>query len=412
MSLGAAAALDAGRGDQSAADVVAQAIRANAQGDVHPRAQPPSIGNEARTVPSWVATMQAWQPDASKLEAERIEVAHAVHGLIRAGKVGALVAAGGTGKTTLLLILAVCHATGRPFLGQEVKGGTFVILSNDDPLEDLEGALIEVVRAMQLSGEELALVSARVRLHSLQGAPGIKTFTASAAGTVFATGLEELLMQAVSGITDLVGIALDTLRQFSGGSSNDEQVIKLTVAGATDFALRTEAYVILPHHTGKQNYRDGIADMYCGSGSAAIADNCRFVLLLQTANWEDIESKVRRTGQERGDPLVLISTRGSLLMRPMEPIFLHRDGFYVGRVAGASLSRAQQEDKKDRDVLEAVRAGADSKNQIVLRVGGKRTAILARVDDLQSRGHLRSGSQSGSSKYVVSASGAVFLESR
>lgn len=112
----------------------------------------------------------------------------------------------------------------------------------------------------------------------------------------FSGATSHLILQAVAGISDLVGIALDTLRQFSGGSSNDEQVIKLTIAGATEVALRTGAYVVLPHHTGKQNYRDGVADMYCGSGSAAIADNCRFVLLLQTTTWGDIESKVRRVG--------------------------------------------------------------------------------------------------------------------
>jgi len=383
--------------------------RSSSQGD--PRHDKPPEGFDDRPAPGWVTAMQSWQPSLDRLGWRRVDVKHAVQGLIRAGKVGALVAAGGTGKTTLLLILAVCHATGRPFLGQEVIVGTFVILSNDDPLEDLEGALTEVVRAMKLSSEELAQVAARVRLHSVQGEPGTKTFTATVAGTVMSTGLEELLLQAVSGITDLVGVALDTLRQFSGGSSNDEQVVKLTIAGATDFALKTGAYVVLPHHTGKQNFRDGVADMYCGSGSAAIADNCRFVLLLQTATWPDIESKVRRTGQERGEPLVLLSTRGSLLMKPHPPIFLHREGFTAERIAGASLTRDEQEDERDRAVLRAVRCGHQTKNAIAAVVKGNRKAVLDRIGDLVGRGHLHvGGSESGSGKLVVSASGSRLME--
>ena len=358
--------------------------------------------------PAWVRGMRAWQP-SSWPRPERTEVRHAVEGLIRAGKVGAIVAAGGTGKTTMLLVLGVCHATGRQFFGQEVMVGTFVLLSNDDPQEDLEAALDEVVRAMDLTGDELAAVSAKVRIHSLQGKEGTKAFTTPVDGAVMATGLEKLILDAVEGIADLVGIAIDTLRQFSGGNSNDEQVIKVTIASATEIALETGAYVLFPHHTGKQNYRDGVTDMYCGSGSAAIADNCRFVLLLQTTTWSDIEAKVRRTGRETGDPLVLLSTRGSLLMKPIDPIFLHRDGFFIGRVSGASLSRYQQEDKKDREVLRAVSTGAQSKNAIATVVVGKKTAILARVDDLESRGHLRNGSQSGSPKYVLTASGSTFM---
>lgn len=297
--------LDEARGARHPAAVVEAEIRRIALAAGDPRDEPPP--EDDLPTPPWVKAMQAWQP-TRRVGTRTVNVQYAVDGLVRVGKVGVLVAAGGTGKTTLLLILAICHATGRPFFGQNVLPGTFVLLSNDDPLEDLECALDLVVQALRLTEEELALVDQKVRLHSLQGAAGLKTFTTSNAGSVSATGLEELVLRAVRGIPDLVGIAIDTLRQFSGGSSNDEQVIKLTIAAATEIALGTGAYVILPHHTGKQNYRDGVADMYAGSGSAAIADNCRFVLLLQTATWSDIESKVQRTGRERGDPFVLIST--------------------------------------------------------------------------------------------------------
>ena len=51
---------------------------------------------------------------------------------IQAGKVGALVAAGGVGKTTLMLKLGICIALGRPFFGQGVKKGSFLLISNDD----------------------------------------------------------------------------------------------------------------------------------------------------------------------------------------------------------------------------------------------------------------------------------------
>jgi RecA-family ATPase len=358
---------------------------------------------------TWVEAVRNWQPPAD-LDALDVPVQFAVEGWIQAGKVGALVAAGSTGKTTLLLILGICIALGRDFFGCAVMRGTFVLLSPDDSQHDLNVALSRVCKALDLSAEEKSAVTHRVRVVSLQGLPGVKTFTAAAQGAVVDTGLAELILQAVAGIDDLVGIALDTLRQFSGGNSNDEQVIKLTITGATEVAQRTGAFVILPHHTGKQNYRDGVADMYAGSGSAAIADNCRFVLLLQTTTWADIEAKVRRTGQEQGAPLVLTSTRGSLLVRAPEPMFLHRDGYCIERVAGAVLTSDQQADDRDRAVLRAVRDGRQTKTEIAAVVRGRKADTLTRVDALISRGLLTIGNQSGTGKLLVTGRGAAFLD--
>lgn len=362
--------------------------------------------------PAWVARVRSWVPP-DDIGTTTPVVSYAVQGLIQCGKVGALVAAGGTGKTTLLLTLGVAHATGRKFLGLGVRQGAFVLLSMDDPQEDLDAALGAVIRSLKLMPAELEMVAKYLRVISLQGEPGLRTFSTRVGAATMPTGLEELLVEAVGDIPDLVGVALDTFRQFCGGNSNDEEVVKLTIAGATALAAQTGAYVVIPHHTGKQNFRDGVTDMYCGSGSAAIADNCRFVLLLQTAAWSDIESKIQRTGQERGDPLVLTSTRGSLLVRPPEPLYLHRDGFELGRIAGAVLTSSQRLDEKARAVLRAVRRGAQTKNAIAVAVGGNKAAVLALVDDLLHRGLLLNGSENGSEtrpKFIVSSAGARFLD--
>ena len=374
-----------------------------------PSAPPAQPAEPHSTLPQWIARVRTWCPP-DDLGAEPEPVAMAVAGLIQEAKVGALVAAGGVGKTTMLLTLGICHATARDFLGHKVRPGSFVLLSADDSQEDLEGALGRVVRAMKLTPDEIDAVREKVWVVSLQGEPGTRTFATYAAGAVQSTGMVEFVMQALADIGDLVGIAFDTLRQFAGGASTDEEIIKATIAGAGEIAQLTGAYVVFPHHTGKNNYRDGVTDMYVGSGSAAIADNCRFVLLLQTATWSEIESKVNRTGQERGDPLVLLSTRGSLLMKAPPPIYLHRDGYLLGRIAGAALSVDQIADEEDRAILAAVRAGAQSKNAIAAAVKRNRGKVLRQVDDLIFRGLLSSGSASGTGKLMVSGTGATFLD--
>ena len=95
-------------------------------------------------------------------------------------------------------------------------------------------------------------------------------------------------------------------------------------------------------------------------------------------------------------------------------MFLHRDGYLVGRIAGRSLSRDQQLDRRDREILAAVRTGAQSKNEIGATVTGRKTSVNDAVDDLVRRGLLAfdtsSGSRGGSQKLVLSTSGAKVLD--
>ena len=122
----------------------------------------------APAVPEWVSNLHSWTPPTDLMTREAT-IEWAITGLIQAGKVGALVAAGGTGKTTMLMILGICVSLGRPFLGCPVKMGSFLLLSADDPQCDLNVALTRVVRAMGLTPAEAQTVAAKLRLVSLQG---------------------------------------------------------------------------------------------------------------------------------------------------------------------------------------------------------------------------------------------------
>jgi hypothetical protein len=333
---------------------------------------------------NWSDTISKWTPPRD-LKSLEVAPKFAVEGLIQSGKVGALIAAGGTGKTTLIMTLAICIAVGRPFLGRKVKHGTFVIISNDDSQSDLDGAFARVIKSNRLSEKETNIALQKVRVISLQETGESVTFTSSKFGVVQTTVTANTLIRALSNIDDLVGISLDTLRQFSGGSSNDEQVIKLLVMEVTRLANRTGAFVILPHHTGKQNYREVVTDMYAGSGSAAIADNCRFILVLQSTNWNTIDKKIKRTGCENGDPLILTPTRESLLMKMCSPTYLFRDDYLIDQICGESQSKQQDFNSRDIKILEAVLNGSKSKNAVCTVVGGKKESVLLSISTLIDR---------------------------
>ena len=177
---------------------------------------------------SWVEAVRDYRPELD-IEARQHAVEWAVEDWIQRGKVGALVAGGGTGKTTILMMLGICIALGWPFFGQRVQRGSFLLLSADDDQHDLDAVLALLCRALKLSPEDFAIVAVKLRLVSIIGLAGTRTFTTTVRGDILATDLPEVMHTATEGMTDLVGVALDTLRQFCGGSSNEEQVIKLTL---------------------------------------------------------------------------------------------------------------------------------------------------------------------------------------
>ncbi|HSJ40700.1 MAG TPA: AAA family ATPase [Xanthobacteraceae bacterium] len=363
--------------------------------------------HEAMQARDWVDVLREWEPPAHDTAPRPVRFMW--DGLIARGLVGVLVAAGGTGKTVLLLSLFVCGALGRKFLGLDVARGSYVLLSNDDPQDDLDQALVRIENAMNLTDAERATVRRHVCAFSLQAWKGEKTFSMTVDGTPQPTELATLVVGALTRFDDLQCIAFDTLRQFSGAASTDERAMKIAIDGGRDIAARLGCAVVFAHHTGKANFRDNIVDQYCGTGSAVIADNSRFVLLLQATEWKEIEADVKRTGQEEGDALKLLSTRGSLLVRAGPPLYLYRDDFLVRPIAGALRTIEQVEDERDCKILRAVREGAANKSQVFAVVRGRKVATLERVEALIARGFLENGSRNGSRSLMLTSKGAKLL---
>ena len=372
----------------------------------------PTITAAVNSPHEWVRKLAAWTPPEQFASADT-PVTFEFEGVIAAGKVGALVAGGGTGKTILMLTMFVHGAIGRPFLGRHVRRGSYALMSSDDPQEDLEIALALVVAAMDLSASERREVLQRVRVHSLKAWGGEKTFATVQGGAVHPTDLDRSIIQALGSADDLRILALDTLRQFSGGTTNDEQVVKLSINGAEAVARELGCAVVIAHHTGKINYREVITDMYAGSGSAAIGDNCRFVLLLQNASWRDVDKNVARIGPATGTPLVLRPTRGSLLVKAAPPMWIRRDDYLIEEIKGATPSSATMFDTRDREILSAVRDGDSSKSAIYERVKGRKKDVFAAIDALEKRGLIMNSAPNGSAarpKLLVTDAGIRHLE--
>lgn len=325
-----------------------------------------------------------------------------IEGLLLDRVAGTLVAPGGTSKTTLLIHLGISTALGRDWLGRKVAAGSFVLFSLDDPQEDLDEARARVIGSMKLDAAAIALVSQRVRLVSLRGFPEVLTFAnTNDRGMAEASGLRERLTAAVRalGLTDLRCVVLDTLRQFAGGTTNDDRVVTIATQAVTGMVDALGCVGMVSHHSTKAAVRDGIdADQYYGSGSAALGDNLRFVWVLTRVEERDPDKRAEiLTRDYHIDPmqaplaasasqlLVLTDTRGSLIRERVDPMMVARDGYQFHRIDARRKSRAEKVEQGLAGAREAIvailREGAAVGKVII--AGLRERGLGGRTADLQ-----------------------------
>jgi RecA-family ATPase len=232
----------------------------------------------------WESRLTGWKPKATVAEFLKTpNVLFFVLWWIQHGHAGQLVAEGGTGKTTILLYLLIAAAAEMEWLGLRIERyGTCVLLSLDDSQDDLDSVLAEIVLAMGLTSRQVDLVRRRVRLISLRGCD--VSFTRGGQRT----DVPNRIANALSGVPDLVCVALDTQRQFSGGDSNEDRVAMIAAQSVSAIAERLKVTCILTHHVGKGQSRSGVDDMYIGLGSTATPDTLRFVLRLERVSWDEM----------------------------------------------------------------------------------------------------------------------------
>ena len=349
----------------------------------------------------WVQALKYYQPPLQAWR-EPPPIRWAVDGLIRAATVGGLVAPGATGKTTLLITLGICHALGRPFMGRKVQQGGFLLLSLDDAQEDLDAAVGLVLRAMELSEEDIKKVGEYLRVISLQGWSGPRTFNVPGTPGQLDVQMVQALCDACNAVPQLVGVCVDTLRQFAGGPTNDEQTIMAVSSSCAMIAVKTGAYFVIPHHTGKAQAREDAGDMYAGSGSAAIADNARFLLVLgEVTERAELRRFDAQTQQDQNDGICTVlrlsSRRGSIRHKAEGDLFIARRG-YLMEVA---VTHKQNYNTRVLLILSTIRdlmASSDStsKNAVYRRLGGNRERLLEQIDELIETGLVVSSSQCGS----------------
>lgn len=319
------------------------------------------------------------------------------------GTVGGMVGEGGVNKTSVAMYEAVHIILGRPFLGHRViRPGSVLFVTAEDDKALMRYRIQQIINDMGLLPEEVRKVQEGLHVEDLSGSMR-RLVAAYEHGRLAPSGMgDELILEyRKSGI---VLINFDPTNLFGPGESfvNDGEAA-LMVEGMR-IARELGCTVRFVHHIGKNASREQTVDAYVGRGGSAFADNSRFMHLLMRHTDEkrfSLPPQVSKQAMQKGLVLRLHTTKLSWGPRPMDPIFLLRDGFNFRHYNAEQQSHEERQASKDKSDRQRVWEFIHQKrlNGIKLtptelgkdhrfELGLSRDATTKVVSDLLQAGHL------------------------
>lgn len=251
-------------------------------------------------------------------------------------EVALLFAAGGMGKTTLLLHIAIHIILGRRLFDLEViKPGSFVLVTAEDTRELLIARARRICEALNLSDSEIQLV--RNGLLILDVTSGAIKLSKMESDVVRVDYVAADKIIELSRPYQPVAVSFDPAISFGVGEHKVNDAEQGLIEAARTIRSALSCCVLYVHHTGKENARNKTVDQYSGRGGSAFSDGARMVFVL---NWADQLEWSKRTGQE-----LMPGQTGLVLSRPklsfasrQEDILIRREGFEFIAIECSSAS--------------------------------------------------------------------------
>jgi len=276
--------------------------------------------------PMLASTLVRFDPEALRTPPAPREYVWAPR--VPAGRVTVLVGAGGTNKTGLVVKLAVATALGETAFGEPTTQGRVMIVTAEDRAEDLQRHLYELTRGR--TPAELQIIADNVLIHDVVGRDFklARQIDGAPAVTQQAQELAESCRTH-----DVVLCIVDTLSRVNGCDEGNESLARI-IEACELIAREAGCAVLLSHHTGKAQMRDGMVDQYGSRGGTALSDNARSVLQIHVAkDARKIPVADAANLAAEGRLLVLTHTKANLSERAPD-LYLRRDpGTYAAVLA-------------------------------------------------------------------------------
>lgn len=267
--------------------------------------------------------------------------------LVVLGKVGAIIAPGGSSKSQWLLQLAVGVASGVPVADHwEVgeTGGVLVFFAEDDG-DEIHRRIKRVQDHLLLAGhaDKLAGMEDRLYIFSTIGTDTLLT-KRDTSGEVSATPIVDRINALAEQVPDLRLIVIDPASRFRGGEENSNEDATRFVEALETLAKKTGATVMLAHHTNKGSYNsDGEPGQGASRGASALTDGLRW--LMNLGRISDRQATAIGAGKEvLGKYVAATVTKTNYSAFP-DPVLLERcDDGYLTAVSPAHAKQHAEQD--------------------------------------------------------------------
>jgi hypothetical protein len=246
-----------------------------------------------------------------------------IENILPLGVTGTLSAAGGTGKSWAMLMLAVSMGLELDFWGLGVPrpGGVLILSAEDDRFEFHRRLRILLKYIMETTGQMPDGLSDRIAFADRVG--GQNLLTAVQDGQISRTALADRIVATAEQVPDCRLIIADPLSRFRGGSANGEEEATRFVEALEYVRKETGATVLVPSHTGKDAGRTRDGSQHAVRGSSALVDGMRWVGTLMSMSQD--EAKERHMAKEDAKRYVRLEIPKNNYAPPFDGIWLHRE---------------------------------------------------------------------------------------
>jgi hypothetical protein len=235
-----------------------------------------------------------------------------------AGGVGMVAAPGGTGKTFLVMRMAISIASARGFAGvweRNEVAGKVVFLAAEDTRAVLHHRFSDMNVVEAHAGgldENLVMISLAGRLTDM--------LNIGKNGKVERGGWYNAIKKLAVGARLLI---LDPIRRYHGCEENDSRHMTVLVQILEEIALETGCAILFTHHTNKQaTFHGAGASQGAARGSSALTDGIRWQMNLWTMTKD--EAKERNVSDAERKQYVCLAMAKSNYIAPGEDIWLKR----------------------------------------------------------------------------------------